>query len=232
MIVVAVIIDQVQARLQERLDLQRQRSRPDVTAAARGHLDLNSQQQRGHHEDHDQEQRWQCSESAAHPRRVPALQRRRRSPHDSAVGLHRTVDGFDRTGAGAVRVGRGDDERDRGDDLHHRPAGREPVLRAMSDIAAATAVELGYEPLQLVHDDDAGRQLELIESCISSNAVGDRARQRRCRRISGSRPDSQGRRHPELPRRPRDQRGGCRRRPDRVQQLSRGDAPAPSTSPS
>ncbi len=46
-----------------------------------------------------------------------------------------------------------------------------PFFGAMSDIAAATAVELGYEPLQLVHDDDAGRQLELIESCISSNAV-------------------------------------------------------------
>jgi len=41
----------------------------------------------------------------------------------------------------------------------------------MSDIAAAKATELGYDVEQLVHDDDANKQLELIESCISSDAA-------------------------------------------------------------
>ncbi len=50
------------------------------------------------------------------------------------------------------------------------PPVENPFFGSMSDIAAATATELGYEPLQLVHDDDANKQLELIESCISSKA--------------------------------------------------------------
>jgi erythritol transport system substrate-binding protein len=41
----------------------------------------------------------------------------------------------------------------------------------MQDIAAAKAEELGYETLRLVHDDDANRQLELVDSCISQGAL-------------------------------------------------------------
>jgi erythritol transport system substrate-binding protein len=51
------------------------------------------------------------------------------------------------------------------------PPVENPFFGAMSDIAAAKAVELGYEARQLVHDDDANKQLELIESCISSEAA-------------------------------------------------------------
>ena len=51
------------------------------------------------------------------------------------------------------------------------PPVENPFFGAMSDIAAAKATELGYEPLQLVHDDDANKQMELVESCISSKAA-------------------------------------------------------------
>lgn len=51
------------------------------------------------------------------------------------------------------------------------PPVENPFFGSMSDIAAAKAVELGYEVEQLVHDDDANKQLELVESCISSEAV-------------------------------------------------------------
>ena len=51
------------------------------------------------------------------------------------------------------------------------PPVENPFFGADADIAAAKAEELGYEPSRLVHDDDANKQLELVESCISSNAV-------------------------------------------------------------
>ncbi|MDW3214657.1 MAG: D-ribose ABC transporter substrate-binding protein [Ilumatobacteraceae bacterium] len=51
------------------------------------------------------------------------------------------------------------------------PPVENPFFGSMSDIAAAKAVELGYEPRQLVHDDDANKQLELIESCITSQVA-------------------------------------------------------------
>jgi len=50
------------------------------------------------------------------------------------------------------------------------PPVENPFFGSMSDIAAAKATELGYEVLQLVHDDDASKQLELVESCITSDA--------------------------------------------------------------
>lgn len=46
-----------------------------------------------------------------------------------------------------------------------------PFFGAMQDIAAAKAEELGYETLKLVHDDDANKQLELIETCIARGAA-------------------------------------------------------------
>lgn len=50
------------------------------------------------------------------------------------------------------------------------PAVSNPFFGAMQQIAGDKAEELGYETLRLVHDDDANRQLELFESCISQNA--------------------------------------------------------------
>ena len=85
--------------------------------------------------------------------------------------LDRAVGGFERTRWGTDRVGGGDGVGTGETICVIVPPVENPFFGAMSDIAAAKATELGYEPLQLVHDDDAGRQLELVESCISSNAV-------------------------------------------------------------
>jgi ABC-type sugar transport system substrate-binding protein len=51
------------------------------------------------------------------------------------------------------------------------PGVENPFFGSMQEIAAAKAEELGYDTLKLVHDDDANKQLELIESCIAKNAV-------------------------------------------------------------
>jgi erythritol transport system substrate-binding protein len=51
------------------------------------------------------------------------------------------------------------------------PPVENPFFGAMSEIATAKAKELGYEVLQLVHDDDANKQMELFESCIGRGAV-------------------------------------------------------------
>jgi len=51
------------------------------------------------------------------------------------------------------------------------PGVENPFFGSMQEIAAAKAEELGYETLKLVHDDDANKQLELIESCIAKGAV-------------------------------------------------------------
>ena len=51
------------------------------------------------------------------------------------------------------------------------PPVENPFFGAMAEIAGAKAKELGYEVLQLVHEDDANKQMELFESCIASNAV-------------------------------------------------------------
>ncbi len=50
------------------------------------------------------------------------------------------------------------------------PAVENPFFGAMQEIAAAKATELGYEPLNLVHDDDANKQMELFETCIARSA--------------------------------------------------------------
>jgi erythritol transport system substrate-binding protein len=50
------------------------------------------------------------------------------------------------------------------------PPVENPFFGAMSEIAAAKATELGYEVLQLVHDDDANKQMELFETCIAREA--------------------------------------------------------------
>ncbi len=51
------------------------------------------------------------------------------------------------------------------------PPVENPFFGAMSEIASAKAKELGYEVLQLVHDDDANKQMELFESCIGRQAA-------------------------------------------------------------
>ncbi len=51
------------------------------------------------------------------------------------------------------------------------PPVENPFFGAMAEIAGAKAKELGYEVLQLVHEDDANKQMELFESCIASNAA-------------------------------------------------------------
>jgi len=50
------------------------------------------------------------------------------------------------------------------------PGVENPFFGTMQEIAAAKAEELGYETLKLVHDDDANKQLELFETCISQGA--------------------------------------------------------------
>ena len=50
------------------------------------------------------------------------------------------------------------------------PGVENPFFGTMQEIAAAKAEELGYETLKLVHDDDANKQLEFFETCISEGA--------------------------------------------------------------
>lgn len=51
------------------------------------------------------------------------------------------------------------------------PPVENPFFGAMQEIAAKKAEELGYDTLKLVHDDDANKQMQLIESCIAKNAA-------------------------------------------------------------
>ncbi|MFN8519908.1 MAG: D-ribose ABC transporter substrate-binding protein [Chloroflexota bacterium] len=50
------------------------------------------------------------------------------------------------------------------------PPVENPFFGAMQTIAADKAEELGYTTTRLVHDDDANKQLELFQSCISQGA--------------------------------------------------------------
>jgi erythritol transport system substrate-binding protein len=50
------------------------------------------------------------------------------------------------------------------------PPVENPFFGAMQTIAADKAESLGYTTTRLVHDDDANKQLELFESCISQGA--------------------------------------------------------------
>jgi erythritol transport system substrate-binding protein len=51
------------------------------------------------------------------------------------------------------------------------PGVENPFFGTQQEIAAAKAEELGYTALKLVHDDDANKQSELIDSCIAQKAV-------------------------------------------------------------
>jgi len=51
------------------------------------------------------------------------------------------------------------------------PGVENPFFGSEQQIAGDKAEELGYETLRLVHDDDANKELELIESCIAKGAV-------------------------------------------------------------
>lgn len=51
------------------------------------------------------------------------------------------------------------------------PSHDNPFFKAEADGAAAKAVELGYETLVLVHDDDANKQSELFDSAIASGVA-------------------------------------------------------------
>lgn len=50
------------------------------------------------------------------------------------------------------------------------PGVENPFFGSMQEIAAKKVEELGYTALKLVHNDDANKQLELIESCIAQKA--------------------------------------------------------------
>jgi erythritol transport system substrate-binding protein len=50
------------------------------------------------------------------------------------------------------------------------PPVENPFFGAMQTIAADKAEELGYTTLRLVHEDDANKQLELFENCVSQGA--------------------------------------------------------------
>lgn len=51
------------------------------------------------------------------------------------------------------------------------PPVENPFFGTQQEIAAAKAEELGYTTLKLVHDDDANKQSELIDSCVAQGAV-------------------------------------------------------------
>ncbi len=51
------------------------------------------------------------------------------------------------------------------------PPVENPFFGTQQEIAAKKAEELGYEALKLVHDDDANKQMELIETCIGKKAA-------------------------------------------------------------
>jgi len=51
------------------------------------------------------------------------------------------------------------------------PGVENPFFGTQQEIAAKKAEELGYTALKLVHDDDANKQSELIDSCIAQKAV-------------------------------------------------------------
>ena len=51
------------------------------------------------------------------------------------------------------------------------PPVENPFFGTQQEIAAAKVEELGYTALKLVHDDDANKQSELIDSCIAQGAV-------------------------------------------------------------
>ncbi|MBK8986659.1 MAG: D-ribose ABC transporter substrate-binding protein [Chloroflexi bacterium] len=51
------------------------------------------------------------------------------------------------------------------------PSHDNPFFGAMADIAVATAEELGYNTLSLVHDDDANKQSELFDTAIAQGAA-------------------------------------------------------------
>jgi erythritol transport system substrate-binding protein len=50
------------------------------------------------------------------------------------------------------------------------PGVENPFFGSMQEVAAKKAEELGYTTLKLVHNDDANKQLELVESCIGKGA--------------------------------------------------------------
>ncbi len=51
------------------------------------------------------------------------------------------------------------------------PPVENPFFGTQQEIAAAKVEELGYTALKLVHDDDANKQSELIDSCIAQKAA-------------------------------------------------------------
>jgi erythritol transport system substrate-binding protein len=51
------------------------------------------------------------------------------------------------------------------------PSHDNPFFKAEADGAAARATELGYEPLVMVHDDDANKQSELFDTAIAQGVV-------------------------------------------------------------
>src|SRR3546814_12101521 len=58
-----------------------------------------------------------------------------------------------------------------------------PFFRAQAVAARDRAVALGYEPLMLVHDDDASKQSEMIDTAIArgakANVLDTRSEERR-----------------------------------------------------
>ena len=104
------------------------------------------------------------------------------------------------------------------------PSHDNPFFKAEAEAAAEQARALGYEVLVNSHDDDANKQDQLYDVAIARQGVGDHPRQCRRRRLDRGGQQGEGRRHPEHPDRPGDQRhrrgGGA----DRVEQLPGRDA--------
>ena len=86
------------------------------------------------------------------------------------------------------------------------PSHDNPFFKAEAVGAEAKAKELGYETLVLVHDDDANKQSELIDTAIGRGAKAIILDNAGADASVAAVQEGEGRRHPVLPDRPRDQR--------------------------
>ena len=99
------------------------------------------------------------------------------------------------------------------------PSHDNPFFKAEAVGAEAKAKELGYETLVLVHDDDANKQSELIDTAIGRGAKAIVLDNAGADATVAAVQKAKDAGHPLLPDRPRDQRHRRRRGADRLEQL-------------
>ncbi len=98
------------------------------------------------------------------------------------------------------------------------PAVDNPFFKAEADAAAAKAKKLGYQTSVASHDDDPNKQSELIDAAISRKAKAIILDNAGADASIGPVQQGQGRGHPGVPHRPRDQRDRHRDGADRLEQ--------------